>query len=58
MESLAKMKIGFLVSYAESDEADFLCKGFRTEMVTVKRHIAGFAESRLQSKELLISNVR
>jgi DNA adenine methylase len=58
MEILAEMNIKFLVSYAECDEADFLRKGFHTEVVTVKRHIAGFTESRLYSNELLISNAR
>lgn len=51
-----KKGIDFLVSYAESEEAEFLSKGFHTKVVTVRRNIAGFATNRKYAKELLISN--
>lgn len=56
MEKLSGMKIRFLVSYAESDEADFLQRGFHSKVVRVKRNIAGFIGSRSYSKEIIISN--
>jgi len=55
MENLANHNISFLVSYAQSDEADLLKEGFQTEVVTVKRNIAGFSQSRTRSNELLVS---
>lgn len=56
MTRLNKAGISFLVSYAESDEADVLRKGFSYEMVSVRRNIAGFAAHRARTNELLISN--
>jgi DNA adenine methylase len=56
MEQLAARKIDFLVSYAESREADFLSDGFYRREVFVKRNIAGFSEKRSKSKEVLISS--
>lgn len=56
MIRLDKMKIDFLISYAESEEARFLSKGFHTKIITVRRNIAGFAANRKYAKELLISN--
>lgn len=55
MQNLRSRKISFLVSYAESDEADLLKKGFHTEVVSVRRNIAGFTDNRVRSNELLIS---
>ncbi|MBI4445695.1 MAG: Dam family site-specific DNA-(adenine-N6)-methyltransferase [Acidobacteria bacterium] len=55
MEGLAVRNISFLVSYAESDEADFLKGDFHTEVVAVRRNIAGFSDKRKHSRELLIS---
>jgi DNA adenine methylase len=57
MERLDAARIGFVVSYAESDEADALRKGFACEVVSVRRHIAGFAAHRALANELLISNI-
>jgi DNA adenine methylase len=57
MERLDAAHINFVVSYAESDEADVLRKGFSHEVVSVRRHIAGFAAHRALTNELLISNV-
>ena len=48
--------ISFLVSYAESDEADVLKKGFSYETIPVRRNVAGFAAHRAVTNELLISN--
>ena len=56
MEALSERNVPFLVSYADSEEADSLQEGFYTEMVTVRRNIAGFASSRVKSNEVLISN--
>ncbi len=56
MERLAQKGIRFLVSYAQSDEADFLARNFNTRRVTVKRHIAGAFGHRVESSEVLIIN--
>lgn len=57
MVRLDRSGIDFVVSYAESDEADVLRKGFSSETVSVRRHIAGFAGDRALSNEVLISNI-
>ncbi len=46
----------FLLSYAESPEADTLAEGYFSRVVSVRRNIAGFAGNRKCSNELLISN--
>ena len=56
MISFNKKGIHFLVSYAESDEADFLKKGFYFEKVLVRRSIAGFISKRKIVNEVLIYN--
>jgi hypothetical protein len=48
--------ISFLVSYAESEEADVLKRGFSYETISVQRNVAGFATHRAITNELLISN--
>jgi DNA adenine methylase len=53
---LSNKNISFLVSYADSDEASFLSKGYNTRQVVVKRNIAGFANNRKIDKEILIFN--
>jgi DNA adenine methylase len=57
MEKLNAAGINFVVSYAESDEADILKKNFSYETVAVRRNIAGFAAHRAMTNELLISNI-
>jgi DNA adenine methylase len=57
MERLNAGGINFVVSYAESDEADLLRKNFSYETVAVRRHIAGFAAHRTMTNEVLISNI-
>ena len=57
MEKLDARGISFVVSYAESDEANVLRRGFDCQTVSVRRNIAGFASHRIDSSELLISNV-
>jgi len=57
MERLNAKRINFVVSYAESDEADVLRKHFSYETVSVRRNIAGFTGSRILTNELLISNI-
>lgn len=56
MERLDSKKIDFIVSYAESDEADILKKHFDHRTLSVRRNIAGFAAHRVRSNEVLISN--
>ena len=56
MLRLQRKKIDFVVSYAESDEADILRKGFACETVEVRRNIAGFAAKRACTNEIIISN--
>jgi DNA adenine methylase len=56
MERLNADGINFIVSYAESDEADILKRGFSYETVAVRRNVAGFATYRVVTNELLISN--
>lgn len=56
METLTKARVDFVVSYAESDEADILRAGYDYRTVSVRRHIAGFAANRAMSNEVLISN--
>ncbi|HMJ08366.1 MAG TPA: Dam family site-specific DNA-(adenine-N6)-methyltransferase, partial [Pyrinomonadaceae bacterium] len=56
LENLANRNIKFLVSYAESDEADVLRDGFFSKTISVRRNIAGFSASRLRSNEILISS--
>lgn len=58
MRRLDRNGIPFLISYASSEEGILLSKGFYTELVSVRRNIAGFAANRRRSDELLISNVR
>ena len=53
---LDQMNVGFLVSYAESAEAEFLQEGFLSESVAARRNIAGFAGSRRKATEILVSN--
>ncbi len=57
MKKLNAAKIDFVVSYADSEEANLLRKDFGFEEVSVRRHIAGFAAHRAVTKELIISNV-
>ena len=56
LESLANRNIKFLVSYAESDEANVLREGFHSKVISVRRNIAGFSTSRQRSNEILISS--
>jgi len=57
MEKLNAKGINFVVSYAESDEADVLRRNFSCETVAVRRNIAGFVASRVLTNEVLISNI-
>jgi DNA adenine methylase len=57
MVLLNRKGISFVVSYAESDEADVLKKDFSYETIAVRRNIAGFAVHRVWTNEVLISNM-
>jgi len=50
------MRARFLVSYGVSREAQELAEGFDSRQIVVQRQIAGFANKRRQSRELLITN--
>jgi DNA adenine methylase len=54
MEQLTRKGVSFVVSYAESPEAEMLRQGFNFEIVSVRRNIAGFASERKYSREILI----
>ncbi len=56
IERLADCGAHFLLSYVNSDEAEYLQRGFRVRRVHVRRNIAGFVGKRAISEELLISN--
>jgi DNA adenine methylase len=58
MEVLDERKTSFVVSYAECPEGKILKDGFAVQKVSVRRNIAGFAASRSQSTELIISNFK
>jgi len=56
LAGLAEMGIPFVVSYIQSDEAEYLAEGFHVSTVSVRRNISGFLGSRTKCQELLISN--
>lgn len=56
MKQLARKGVRFLVSYAQSPEAEMLRKGFASRRVSVRRNIAGFTRQRRHSSEILIWN--
>jgi hypothetical protein len=57
MERLHAKGIHFVVSYAESDEADLLRREFSYETVAVRRNVAGFSAHRSWTNEVLITNI-
>lgn len=56
MEVLDKKGAHFVVSYAESEEANLLKKGFNCQTISVRRSIAGFINKRIPTNEVIISN--
>ena len=56
MERLDGNGVSFVVSYAESAEANILKEGFTHTTVEVRRNVAGFAAHRTTSNEIIISN--
>lgn len=56
MLKLDKLGVTFLVSYAESEVADLLKKGFYWDTASVRRSIAGFSSRRKRVNEIIISN--
>lgn len=58
MERLHDAGVDFVVSYAESDEANVLKCGFSYRTISVRRNIAGFAAHRKVSNEILITNTK
>jgi len=58
LDRLTSEGIEFLVSYADSEEAQYLHEGYDVEYSTVRRNIAGFVKNRRSDRECLISNKR
>lgn len=58
LELLNDMGIPFVLSYVESTEGEYLSEGFRVSVLSVRRNISGFLESRIKCQELLITNLR
>lgn len=56
MERLDRKGVKFVVSYADSPEAELLRKGFNSTIVSVRRNIAGFTSKRKNAAEILIWN--
>ena len=56
MVRLNRIGATFVVSYAQSAESELLSEGFTTQLVNVKRNIAGFTSNRSRCKEVLITN--
>lgn len=56
LRKLTQLGVEFLLSYAMSEEATILRKGFSAIEVDVKRNIAGFTNNRRRAGEWLISN--
>lgn len=56
LDKLTERGVVFLLSYAESEEAEFLMKGYPAQEITVRRNIAGFSKHRRTAKEWLASN--
>lgn len=56
MIELNERNISFLVSYADSEESNYLRKGFHHKQVSVRRSIAGFAAHRRRVNEVMIFN--
>jgi DNA adenine methylase len=57
IDVLARRRIGFVLSYAESAEAKLLAKGFHKYIVSVRRHIAGENAARAPAREVIITNL-
>lgn len=57
IDELSKRDISFVLSYAESEEASSLAEGYYTQVVSVRRQIAGKNSSRAPARELIISNI-
>lgn len=54
---LDRMGVSFLLTYAVSEEAEELRRGFNAHIVTTRRNVAGFASHRRLAREMLISNI-
>ena len=57
LDSLNQRGIDFLVSYADCPEGRNILKKWKIETVSTKRNIAGFAEHRKYSTELIATNI-
>ena len=53
LEILRRRGVSFVLSYADSREGLYLCRGLHTTSVSVRRTVAGFSEFRRMENELL-----
>ena len=54
MKRLDNIGVAFLVSFAESAEANYLRRGFHARRVQVRRSIAGFTASRVRVRHRVL----
>jgi DNA adenine methylase len=57
LERIDALGAQFLVSYADSQEGQWLARGFETARLGVHRNVGGFRHRRRRAMEILISNV-
>lgn len=57
LTSMDRRGVRFVVSYADCSEARRLFAGWRSRRIRVRRHVAGFTESRRQAYELVVTNI-
>lgn len=57
IDDLVARGASFVLSYADVPEATLLSSGFEVSRIQVRRHIAGFADARRRSHEILVSNM-
>ena len=57
LEAMDKRGVHFVVSYAECAEARTLFARWRRRRLRVRRHVAGFLESRRGAYELVVTNI-
>jgi DNA adenine methylase len=57
LERIDSLGARFLVSYADSQEGEWLARGFEVATISVHRNVGGFRSRRRRALEILISNV-
>lgn len=56
IDRLDSIGVTFLLSYASCEEGNYLAGGYSVYKTTIRRNIAGFAERRRLTEELIITN--